>query len=68
MIYPLTVTHEDIEGFEEVTGFKGIGERMVRTGIWRIKEESCKKSTMAPSPSSVVKQRKRGAPVIGSQE
>ncbi len=31
---PLRVTREDIAAFETQTGFFGLGQRMVRAGIW----------------------------------
>ena len=43
IIRTLTVTPEDIASFEEVYGFKGIGERMINAGLWKLKEVSCKK-------------------------
>ena len=43
MISPLAVTPEEIEAYEEVSGFKGIGGRMIRAGIWELTEETCQK-------------------------
>jgi hypothetical protein len=40
MIYPLAVTREAVAAFEEETGFRGLGERMVGAGIWKIKEDA----------------------------
>jgi hypothetical protein len=31
---PLQVTREDIAAFETQTGFFGLGQRMIRAGIW----------------------------------
>ena len=61
----LTVTPEDIASFEEVYGFKGIGEWMVDAGFWKL-GESCKKIAMAPHPSTGLKQKEKGAPIQGS--
>ena len=36
--YPLRVTREEIAAFETQTGFFGLGDRMVRAGIWIIHE------------------------------
>lgn len=35
---PLQVTREEIAAFETQTGFFGLGDRMVRAGIWIIHE------------------------------
>jgi hypothetical protein len=35
---PLRVTREEIAAFETQTGFFGLGDRMVRAGIWIIHE------------------------------
>ena len=32
--HPLQVTREDIAAFETQTGFFGLGQRMIRAGIW----------------------------------
>jgi len=37
--HPLQVTREDIAAFEIQTGFFGLGQRMVRAGIWIIVNE-----------------------------
>jgi hypothetical protein len=67
MIYPLAVTREAVAAFEEETGFRGLGERMVGAGIWKIQEERCRKTAMAPSLTSPHKQSEKGTPVQGSQ-
>ena len=35
---PFTVTQDDIDGYEKDMGFRGIGERMIKAGIWKRKE------------------------------
>jgi hypothetical protein len=67
MIYPLAVTREAVAAFEEETGFRGLGERMVGAGIWKIKEEQCRKIVMGPSLAAPSKHREKGTPVSGSQ-
>jgi hypothetical protein len=65
MTAQLTVTPEDIASFEEVYGFKGIGERMINAGLWKL-GEPCKKTAMVPPSSTVSKTKARGAPVLSS--
>jgi len=65
MTVQLTVTPEDIASFEEVTGFVGIGERMINAGLWKL-GEPCKKTAMAPHPSTVLKEKEKGTPIQGS--
>ena len=36
---PLQVTREEIAAFETQTGFFGLGERMIRAGIWILVNE-----------------------------
>jgi hypothetical protein len=68
MIHPLAVTRKAVAAFEEETGFRGLGERMVMAGIWQIKEEQgCRKTVMGPSLTSPTKLREKGTPVQGSQ-
>lgn len=64
MISPLAVTPEEIEAYEEVSGFKGIGGRMIRAGIWELTEETCQKPGKAPLPSTTAKITERGAPIL----
>jgi len=67
MIHPLAVTREAVAAFEEETGFKGLGERMVMAGIWQIQEERCRKTVMAPSLTAPQQHSEKGTPVQGSQ-
>ena len=67
MNYPLTLSREAVNAFEEETGFRGIGERMVMAGLWQIQEERCRKTVMAPSLTSPTKLSEKGTPVQGSQ-
>ena len=67
MIRPLTVTRDAVAAFEEETGFRGLGERMVTAGVWKIKEDRCRKTVMAPSLTSPAKLSEKGTPVQRSR-
>jgi len=56
-----------VAAFEQETGFRGLGMRMIVAGIWQIKEEQCRKTVMGPSLTSPHKLREKGTPVQGSQ-
>lgn len=66
MTYPRIISKEAVKAFENDTGFIGIGDRMVRAGLWKI-EETCRKTVMAPSHPSAVKQGRRRTPVSGTR-
>ena len=67
MQYPIMTTLEDIQAFEEDTGFFGIGERMIRAGLWKIVEEKCASNVMVPSLIPRARQSEKGTPVPSFQ-